>query len=244
MRGVAMVKKSGVPSIFCLAMLMFLQSNSCTSCAGIPSDFDKVILHATSTKLRAGQSTTITATVPKDSMDEGVTWAFTPGTNAPTPPGTFTVNSVTSATYAAPTTAVAAQFTVSIQATSIAFPSEANRSSITIAPTAPMQITTTSLPNGVANQAYPSTQLQATGGVPPYTWALTSAAGTLDGLTLNPNGTITGTPSAKGVFNALTVQVSDSETPPPMTATTTDGRLNITLTNLLSESYAFELSGF
>jgi hypothetical protein len=239
-----MVKNSGIPSIFCLAMLMFLQSNSCTSCAGIPSDFNKVILHATSTQLSAGQSTTITATVPKDTMGEGVTWVFTPGTNAPTPPGTFTVNSVTSATYAAPTTAVAAQFTVSIQATSIAFPSEVNTITITIAPTAPMQITTTSLPNGVANQAYPSTQLQATGGVPPYTWALTSAAGTLDGLTLNPNGTITGTPTAVGVFNAFTVQVSDSETPTPMTATTTAGQLSITVTNLLSGSYAFELSGF
>ncbi|HTA51410.1 MAG TPA: hypothetical protein VK757_01420 [Candidatus Acidoferrum sp.] len=239
-----MVKNSGIPSIFCLAMLMFLQSNSCTSCAGIPSDFNKVILHATSTQLSAGQSTTITATVPKDTMGEGVTWVFTPGTNAPTPPGTFTVNSVTSATYAAPTTAVAAQFTVSIQATSIAFPSEVNTITITVAPTAPMQITTTSLPNGVANQAYPSTQLQATGGVPPYTWALTSAAGTLDGLTLNPNGTITGTPTAVGVFNAFTVQVSDSETPTPMTATTTAGQLSITVTNLLSGSYAFELSGF
>ena len=239
-----MVKNSGIPSIFCLAMLMFLQSNSCTSCAGIPSDFNKVILHATSTQLSAGQSTTITATVPKDTTGEGVTWVFTPGMNAPTPPGTFTVNSVTSATYAAPTTAVAAQFTVSIQATSIAFPSEVNTIIITIAPTAPMQITTTSLPNGVANQAYPSTQLQATGGVPPYTWALTSAAGTLDGLTLNPNGTITGTPTAVGVFNAFTVQVSDSETPTPMTATTTAGQLSITVTNLLSGSYAFELSGF
>src|ERR1700728_4417190 len=162
MRGVAMVKNSGIPSIFCLAMLMFLQSNSCTSCAGIPSDYNKVILHATSTKLSAGQSTTITATVPKDTMGEGVTWVFTPGTNAPTPPGTFTVNSVTSATYAAPTTAVAAQFTVSIQAASIAFPSEVNTITITIAPTAALEITTTSLPNGVEGPTYPSTQLSIT----------------------------------------------------------------------------------
>jgi hypothetical protein len=208
-----MVRNSGVPSIFCLAMLMFLQSNSCTSCAGIPSDYNKV------------------------------TWVFTPGANAPTPPGTFTVNSVTSATYAAPSTAVAAQFTVSIQATSIAFPSEVNTITITIAPTAALQITTTSLPNGVQGQAYPSTQLQATGGIPPYTWTLTSAAGTLDGLTLNPDGTITGTPTAAGVFNTFTIQVADSETP-PMTAPTTAGQLSITVTNLLSGNYAFELSGF
>jgi hypothetical protein len=239
-----MVKNSGIPSIFCLAMLMFLQSNSCTSCSGVPSDFNSVVLHATSVKLSAGQSTTITAEVPRDSSGAGVTWVFTPGGTAPVPPGTFTVNSVTSATYAAPTTAVGAEFTVSIQATSIAFPSEVNTITITIEPTAALQITTTSLPNGVAGQAYPSTQLQATGGVPPYSWTLTSAAGTLDGLILNLDGTITGMPSAPGVFNAFTVQVSDSETPTPMTATTTAGQLSITVTNIFSGNYAFELSGF
>src|SRR3984885_12326212 len=244
MRGVAMVKNSGIPSIFCLAMLMFLQSNSCTSCAGIPSDFNKVILHATSTQLSAGQSTTITATVPKDTMGEGVTWVFTPGTNAPTPPGTFTVNSVTSATYAAPTTAVAAQFTVSIQATSIAFPSEVNTITITISPTAALQITTTSLPNGVQGQAYPSTQLQATGGIPPYTWQLTGGTTLPSNLSLSSSGVITGTPMTPGVYNTFTVQVSDSETPTPMTASTTAGQLSITVTNLLSGNYAFELSGF
>jgi hypothetical protein len=238
-----MVRNSGVPSIFCLAMLMFLQSNSCTSCAGIPSDYDKVILHATSTKLSAGQSTTITATVPKDTMGEGVTWVFTPGTNAPMPPGTFTVNSVTSATYAAPMTAVAAQFTVSIQATSIAFPSEVNTITITVAPTAALQITTTSLPNGVQGQAYPSTQLQATGGIPPYTWSLTNHTTLPAGLSLSMSGQITGAPTMPGVYNTFTIQVADSETT-PMTATTTAGQLSITVTNLLSGNYAFELRGF
>ena len=43
------VKNKGIPSFFCLAMLVMLQSNSCTSCSGIPSDFNKVVLHATST---------------------------------------------------------------------------------------------------------------------------------------------------------------------------------------------------
>src|SRR5579863_6367202 len=113
------VKNKGIPSFFCLAMLVMLQSNSCTSCSGVPSDFNKVVLHATSLDLNAGQSSTITASVPKDSMNEGVTWVFTPPSGVSNP-GTFVVNSVTSATYTAPTTAVAAKFTVTITATSIA----------------------------------------------------------------------------------------------------------------------------
>ncbi len=238
-----MAKSKGFPSIFCLVLMVFLQSNSCTSCSGVPSDFNSVVLNATSLKIGAGQTVTVTATVPRDSTGAGVTWVFTPGAGAPVPPGTFTVNSVTSATYAAPTTAIAAQFTVTIQATSIAFPTETNSIVITIGQTQPLKITTTKLPNGIAGQAYPSTQLQATGGVPPYTWSLTNSTTLPANLTLNPNGTITGTPTTPGVYKTFTIQVSDSEAT-PMTATTTAGQLSITITNLLSGNYAFEFSGF
>jgi hypothetical protein len=221
---------------------MLMQSSSCTSCAGVPSDFNSVILHASSTKLSAGQSSTITAEVPKDSSNEGVTWVFTPASGVPDS-GSFTVNSPTSATYSAPTTTVAAQFTVSIQATSIAFPSETQTITLTVQQTAPLAITAITLPNGVQGQPYPSTQLAATGGVPPYTWTLLS--GNLpNGLMLNSNGTITGTPTTPGVDNTFTVQVADSETPTPATASTTSGQLSITITNVLSGNYAFELSGF
>jgi hypothetical protein len=237
-----MVKNAGIPSIFCFAVLMLMQSSSCTSCAGVPSDFNSVLLRASSTKLSAGQSSTITAQVPKDSNNEGVTWVFTPAMGV-ADSGTFTVNSVTSATYAAPTASVPAQFTVSIQATSIAFPSETQTITLTIQQTAPLTITTTTLPNGVQGQNYPSAQLSATGGVPPYTWSLLT--GSLpNGLTLNPSGSITGTPTTPGVDNTFTVQVADSETPTPQTASSTSGQLSITITNLLSGNYAFELSGF
>ena len=117
-----MAKSKGLPSIFCLVLMVFLQSNSCTSCSGVPSNFNSVVLHASSRTIGAGQTVTITATVPRDTTGAGVTWVFTPGAGAPVPPGVFTPTGVNSATYAAPTTAIGAQFTVSIQATSIAFP--------------------------------------------------------------------------------------------------------------------------
>ena len=42
---------------------------------------------------------------------------------------------------------------------------------------APLNITTTSLPNGTLNVAYPATTLSTSGGIPPYTlWSITSGA--------------------------------------------------------------------
>jgi hypothetical protein len=242
-----MVKSASIPSFFCMAVILLMQTSSCTSCAGVPSDFNSVVLHATSLTLNAGQSSTITASVPRDNSGAGVSWVFTPGTGAPMPPGTFTVNSVTSATYAAPTTAVAQKFTVTITATSnsAAFAPETNSITITIEPTAALKITTTSLPNGTVGANY-SAQLQASGGVPPYTWSLTNGTTLPAGLNLSQSGAITGVPmpTATGVDNTFTLQVQDSEMPAPMTASTTAGQLSITITNPLNGNYAFEFSGY
>jgi large repetitive protein len=239
-----MAKSKGLPSIFCLVLMVFLQSNSCTSCSGIPSNYNSVVLQASASRIAAGGIVTITASVPRDTTGAGVNWVFTPGAGAPVPPGVFTVNSVTSATYAAPTAAVAAAFTVVIQATSIAFPTETQSITITVEPTAPLAISTTTLPNGVLGAVYPAgTQLLATGGVPPYTWTLTNSTTLPPGLTLATNGDITGTPTSTGIFNTFTVQVADSETTPVIVATTA-GQLSITVTNQLSGNYAFEFSGF
>jgi hypothetical protein len=106
----------------------------------------------------------------------------------------------------------------------------------------PLQVTTTALPNGVLNAAYPSTTLQASGGVPPFTWSPTPApAGFPPGLSLAADGTITGVPTVTGTFN-FSVLVADSEIP----AMTAPANLSITVNNLgaLSGNYAFEFSGF
>ena len=77
----------------------------------------------------------------------------------------------------------------------------------------PLTITTSSpLPDGWVGTAYNQT-LNATGGLTPYTWSITS--GSLpSGLTLNSStGVISGTPTTTGTSDFI-VQVADSNSPP------------------------------
>jgi hypothetical protein len=150
--------------------------------------------------------------------------------------GSSTTNSVTIS--GTPTTQGPFNFTIKVTDSSGASGTQAL--SITINAPLPLAVATTSLPNGVLNAAYPSTVLEASGGVPPFTWTLTS--GSLPtGLNLVANGTISGTPTATGTFD-FTVQVTDSETP-AMKATAS---LSITVNNLgpLNGNYTFEFDGF
>jgi hypothetical protein len=85
---------------------------------------------------------------------------------------------------------------------------------------------------GTLNPAYIgeayTTYLTAIGGVYPYTWAIPS--GSLPpGLTLQPSGSITGTPTQLGSYNFV-LQVSDSSVPPA--AVTETITLNVTPTPL------------
>ncbi len=101
--------------------------------------------------------------------------------------------------------------------------------SITISPAspAPLAITTTSLPGGVATSPYPSTTLQASGGVGPYTWALAAGSSLPSGLSLSTAGVLSGTPAASSTGSyPLTFVVTDSFTTPD----TAQASLTLTIT--------------
>jgi uncharacterized protein (TIGR03437 family) len=77
----------------------------------------------------------------------------------------------------------------------------------TLVPGSTLIVTTTSpLPSGAVGEYY-SQSLNASGGVPPYTWAAVSSAP--PGLTVSSGGGIAGIPTSPGTFS-FTVRMSDS----------------------------------
>jgi len=88
----------------------------------------------------------------------------------------------------------------------------------------PPSITTSALPGGKVGVAY-SQSLNATGGAPPYNWFFTFIGALPPGLSLNADGTISGTPTAAGTY-AFTAGVSDSS------SLTAQKALSMTITNV------------
>jgi hypothetical protein len=87
---------------------------------------------------------------------------------------------------------------------------------------APLTVTTTTLPSSTVGQSYSQT-LTATGGTPPYQWAVGASFPTV--LTLDAaTGTVSGTPTAAGTFSFL-VQVTDSA------KTSATGTVSLTINN-------------
>jgi Putative Ig domain len=75
-------------------------------------------------------------------------------------------------------------------------------------PSSPLAISSAAFHDAEVGVVYGPVNLSASGGVPPYTWSVGS--GSLpSGLTLDPNGTVSGTPSSPGAAS-FTVQVADS----------------------------------
>jgi large repetitive protein len=111
------------------------------------------------------------------------------------------------------TPTAAGTFNVTIHATDSATPTADQVTgpvTFTVNPVPPLSLTG-SLPNATLGVPYTQT-LAATGGIPPYTYALT--AGSLPpGLTLSSTGTISGTPTAVGA-SSFTVTATDHETTP------------------------------
>jgi large repetitive protein len=108
----------------------------------------------------------------------------------------------------------------------------------------PLTVSTTSLPNGTVDTSYLQS-LQATGGVPPYTWSISS--GSLPPwVSFDAQGVLQGFPNS-AASTSFTVLVTDAETPAAKTAQP----LSITVTtgtgandSRLKGHYAFLFSGF
>jgi hypothetical protein len=128
-------------------------------------------------------------------------------------PAGLSLNSSTGGINGTPTTEETANFTV--QCTDSQDPADTDTQALSITINAapqPLEITTTSLPDGTVGAGYSQT-VQATGGVTPYSWAVVS--GSLPaGLSLNSStGEISGTPTTVETAN-FTVEVTDSDSPP------------------------------
>ena len=136
------------------------------------------------------------------------TWSISSGSL----PAGLTLNESTGTVSGSPTTA--ASYTFTVQCTDSQTPTaavETQSFTMVITKLTPLSVLTTTLPNATINQIY-NTSLQATGGVPPYTWSITS--GSLPaGLSLNSSGMISGTATALDT-STFTVQVADSESTP------------------------------
>jgi hypothetical protein len=103
-----------------------------------------------------------------------------------------------------------------------------------------LTITTTTAPTGTVGTAYPSFQLAATGGVPPYTWGVASGSSLPAGLSLSTAGVVSGTPTASGTFSP-SIAVTDETT-----TTTASQNVNFTInpagTPLPDGNYAFQIN--
>jgi hypothetical protein len=129
--------------------------------------------------------------------------------------------------------------------------------SITIQAPQPLQISTTPGPltAGLTGTAYSGATLNATGGVPPYTWSVIQGqlpSGLILSTLANGTGTITGTPVLVTTAS-FTVQVSDSSVNPANgnpTPNIKSAQFSIAITAgttnnaLLSGQYSFLFNGF
>jgi large repetitive protein len=137
-------------------------------------------------------------------------------------------------------------FVFTVQAQDSALPNHQTAKkqlSITVVPPGPLEITTTSLPVGTTATGY-NIPLGASGGIPPYTWSLTT--GQLpSGLTLDPQaGVISGTPILAGT-SSFTLQLEDSQSTKTTQALSIKVNGNATSNlSLLSGAYSFLFRGF
>jgi hypothetical protein len=161
----------------------------------------------TTSTLAGGQvGTSYTSTLAASGGTAPYSWSVSAGA---LPAGlTLSASGIISGT---PTASGTASFTV--KATDSGSPAKTATASLSLAVTAAsatLQITSSTLANGLTGTVYQAS-FSATGGTTPYSWSVSS--GSLPpGLALSSTGQITGTPTAVGSAS-FTVKVTDSSSP-------------------------------
>jgi len=134
-----------------------------------------------------------------------------PGTGTLPAGLTMSTAGVISGTPTGPNTT--SNFTVKVTDSSNPTQSATQNLSITVNLPTPPSITTPSpLPSGTEGTAYNQT-IAATGGIPPYTFAVTTGA-LPAGLSMDTSGHVTGTPTGPNGATSFTVTVTDKSNPP------------------------------
>ncbi len=175
---------------------------------------------STQTLPNGAVGTSYSATLTASGGTTPYTWALTSGAL----PNGLALNSSTGQISGTPT-ATANASALTFRVTDSSSPAQTASVSLTLTiASASLSITTAALPSGQVGTAY-STTLAASGGIPPYTWTLTS--GTLpSGLTLNSaTGQLSGTPTAAAIGISLTFEATDSSSP----AETSTANLTLTI---------------
>lgn len=130
------------------------------------------------------------------------TWAVTPGSTLPAGLSLTSTGQI----GGIPTTPGRSTFSVTL--TDSKGNTDTSSLSLTVRPSA-LQVSTITLPE--ANQGEPYSQtLTAVGGTQPYQWSVNSGSPLPTGLSLSPNGTLSGTPNVLGTSN-FTVTVTDAK---------------------------------
>ena len=221
----------------CLGLVSsFFLSGLLLACGGGGSTPPVNPLSVTTTSLASGQtSTAYSATLSATGGVAPYSWTVKSGT---LPAGlSLSAAGVIAGT---PTTAGAANVTVQVS-DSETMPQTAVSGSLTLAiSSGTLKITSTTADPGTVGTAY-NFQLTASGGVPPYTWAVASGSTLPAGLALSSAGVVSGTPTASGTFNpsiAVTDETTSNTVSEPVSFT-----INPSGNPLPDGNYAFQFNG-
>jgi large repetitive protein len=225
----------GLGIVVCALLVL----NACSS--KVPSNGPPALNILTSSPLKTGaEGDAYKQGLVASGGQQPYTWTIDSGA---LPPGlTLTTDGVLSGT---PPTGSAGTYGFTLRVTDSQSPTKAYQvASMALTINQPLTFPVSTLANGVVSVTY-SSAVVASGGIncvpvqtsPCYTYTLTPGSSVPPGLTLNADGTITGTPTMIGTYS-FTVQVTDQF---PTTATAV---FSITVTGKIQGSYVFSFNGY